>query len=43
MFKKEKKMMLKNIRYQIFPYPKGSNTNYDTGSFDDKQQNSKKV
>ena len=33
--KRQKKQMIKQIKYPILPYPKGDNTNYDTGSFDD--------
>lgn len=31
--KKDKKRMLAQIKYPILPYPKGDNSNYDTGSF----------
>ena len=27
--KKQKKKMFKNLKYKVFPYPKGQNTNYD--------------
>ena len=36
--KKDKKKMLEQIKYPILPYPKGENTNYDTGCFENEQQ-----
>jgi len=35
--KRQKKDMLKQIKYPILPYPKGDNYNYDTGSFNNEQ------
>ncbi|MGA1777123.1 MAG: hypothetical protein ACO39G_08610 [Flavobacteriaceae bacterium] len=35
--KRQKREMLKQIKYPILPYPKGDNVNYDTGEFNDTQ------
>ena len=37
--KKEKEKLLKNLKYKIFPYPKGDNKNYDSSQNVTKQFN----
>ena len=37
--KREKKDMINSIKYPILPYPKGDNCKYDTGAFDNNDNN----